>query len=136
MPGLPALATGFEYTRFAPACCGNPQWYSHWEFPGTWTARDLPLAHPLGGNGTEWLGYLHATPAAARVRLEAAGFLRSRGAENLYSPGRRGHSHGVTGQAAWRALPRLDVLLGGQREVAGGWRWNRFELAGKAYFGG
>ena len=49
-----------EYAHFAHSCCGNPPWYRHKQFPGSWALRDVPLGHSLGGEGTEWLGFLRA----------------------------------------------------------------------------
>lgn len=116
LPGLPQVGFGLERASFAPSCCGNPIWYRHWHFLDGWTESGAPLGHPLGGHGTEWLGYGYADLLDARLRLTGRAFVRNREAENLFAPDRAGRSTGGSFQAAFRAAPRIDVLFGAELE--------------------
>lgn len=135
VPAVPSLSLGLERAYFAARCCGNPPWYRHSQFPGGWSGSERPLGHPLGGQGSEWLGYVRATPAHARLRLEARGFLRDRGAENLFVPGRGGRSHGGSATLLWRIARRGDLLLDARGERGEGWSARRLEIGGSTYFG-
>src|SRR5690606_1243413 len=94
VPGMESTSVGVEYTEFAASCCGNPEWYRHWSFPGSWATGDQPLGHPLGGHGSELLLLTETHLLDARLRLHGRFFVRERGIENLYVPGREGRSRG------------------------------------------
>jgi hypothetical protein len=120
VPGVPALAVGAERATFAGHCCGNPPWYRHSALP--WMDRRIPLGHPLGGQGNEWLAYARADLAAARLRLEARAFRRVRGPENLYAPTRLGRSLGGGLDVAIRPYAAVEAFAGGAVEDGAGWR--------------
>lgn len=107
VPGIEALALGLERTAFAGSCCGNPIWYRHWAFQQGWTDGGVPLGHPLGGHGSEWLLHSRADLLDARLRLAGRVFRRRRGAENLFAPDRQGNSRGAS--------------LHGEYRISGGW---------------
>jgi hypothetical protein len=134
LPGLPEVEAGAEYARFSGFCCGNPPWYFHGEFLGNWVAEDVPLGHPLGGEGWEALAYLNADALDARLRLEARGFLRERSdaglftlqqAGNLFAPARTGRSWGGSLDAAWRVTPSLEARVRLFRDAGDGWSEHR-----------
>lgn len=91
-PGLSDVRLGVERTTFAGSCCGNPIWYRHMFLAAGWTEDGVPLGHPLGGHGSEWL--LHASRGfiEERVQLRAELGTRDRQGENLYAPDRTGSS--------------------------------------------
>lgn len=122
LPGLPEVGLGVERTSFGRSCCGNGIWYRHFQHHGGWAAGDAPLGHPLGGHGHETAAYLQLDDPSARLRVNARGFRRFRGAENLYAPGREGRSHGVVGRVRWRAAPPVELELDGGYEQGEGWR--------------
>lgn len=135
IPGLPEVGFGLERASFAPSCCGNPIWYRHWHFLDGWTESGAPLGHPLGGHGTEWLGYGYADLFDARLRLAGRAFLRDREAENLFAPDREGRSAGGLIQAGFRAIPRVDVLLGaGVESGDDGWMESHLGVGVRATF--
>ena len=68
-PLAPGLATGMEWTWFAGHCCGNPPWYRHSALP--WMDRRRPLAHPLGGNGSELRVYGRADALAGTAECRS-----------------------------------------------------------------
>ncbi len=130
----PFAGVGVEYAHFATSCCGNPSWYRHWSFPGAWASRDLPLGHPIGGDGSEVLlhGLLAFPDAGVRLRTEAV--RRNRREENLYSPGRSGASNGVSGELEWAPTSRLRLEMSGSREVGSTWSETTLHLLGKVLF--
>lgn len=111
LPGLPSTALWLERTSFAAACCGNTIWYRNWAFRGGWSADGEPLAHPLGGHGTEWLLGARGDLLDARLHLEGRAFARWRGEENLFAPDRVGDSYGGVVRLEGRLSPRVDLLL-------------------------
>ncbi len=134
MPGLPGLATGFEYTFFDESCCSNPEWYRHHGFPGSWSGEEQPLGHPLGGNGSEWLVYANLDAFDSRLRLGGSTFRRVRGPENLYVPGRGGQSLGLTLDLAARVRPETDLTLEWVLEDGDEWTENRFSAGARTFF--
>lgn len=133
LPGAPGVSVGVEAARFAPSCCGNPEWYRHWGFPGSWAAVDAPLGHPLGGEGKE-LSLYGAVELGSPLRLDARLFGRDRGAENLYTPGREGRSAGGHLTAAWRPWARGEVEVGLGGERGDGWRERHGRAALRVFF--
>jgi hypothetical protein len=131
VPGAPNVALGAEYTTFSVHCCGNPPWYFHGAFPGGWVKDDVPLGHPLGGEGRELLGFGRADLLDARLRLRGRAFLRERRDEgywnmpqragNLFSPTRTGRSAGGAVDLAWRLSPYSELRLAAAREAGDGW---------------
>lgn len=131
VPGWPQLSMGAEYAYFAPPDRTNPGWYGHATHSGGWSARDVPLGHPLGGEGSELLLYGGADLPGARLRVDGRAFRRERGrvgydiaflrAGNLFAPERAGVSHGVALDAAWRPSPRAEVGLSAFRDAGRGW---------------
>jgi hypothetical protein len=134
LPFAPAVGVGVEYSRFASSCCGNPSWYRHWSFEGSWASRELPLGHPVGGAGSELLMHGSLDLPAARLRLKAIAYQRSRGEENLYSPGRSGRSRGVSGTAEWAPTAYLRLQLDGSRETATAWSETNLHVLGGILF--
>lgn len=143
VPGLPAVAAGFEYASFAPLCCGNPSWYTHAGQPGGWVAKGAILGHPLGGEGREFLLYGQADLLDARLRLDARAFRRERGrkgydlflrAGNLFAPERAGWSSGGAVEGLWRANRRTEVRAVLFREVGSGWRTHALDLNASLLF--
>lgn len=110
VPGLEALALGVERTAFAGSCCGNPIWYRHWAFLQGWTDGGVPLGHPLGGHGSEWLLHARADLLDARLLLAGRAFTRHRGAENLFAPDRQGPSRGADLWARYRVRRAWDAI--------------------------
>ena len=102
VPGAETLALGLERTSFAGSCCGNPIWYRHWAYQQGWTHAGVPLGHPLGGHGSEWLLHARADLLDARLRLAGRVFRRRRGAENLFAPDREGSSRGASLHGEYR----------------------------------
>ncbi|HET9984426.1 MAG TPA: capsule assembly Wzi family protein [Longimicrobiales bacterium] len=125
VPGVPALGVGVERASFAGHCCGNPPWYRHSALP--WMDRRIPLGHPLGGQGDEWLAYARADLADARLRLDARAFRRHRGPENLFAPARQGRSLGGALEVALRPYAGLEAFAAGAVEDGVGWRETSLE---------
>jgi hypothetical protein len=119
LPALPELSMGVELARFGTSCCGNPEWYRHWSFHGSWASRDEPLAHPLGGDGRELSTFATFLAADGGLRLRGKGFLRDRGEQNLYSPERLGRSVGGGLGVEWWIAPRTSASLTGRLEHGG-----------------
>jgi hypothetical protein len=120
LPPVPALGVGLELTHFAPSCCGNPLWYRHWGVYGGWAVDDGPLGHPLGGHGTEVLGFLTLELPSAGLRLRGTGYARHRGFENQYAPDRAGKSVGGSARSGMRA-GRGELFADLRFERAGSW---------------
>ncbi|MDP9348348.1 MAG: capsule assembly Wzi family protein, partial [Gemmatimonadota bacterium] len=136
VPGAPQLSLGAEYTHFSLYCCGNPPWYLHAGQRGGWAARDVPLGHPLGGEGREVLLYGGADLLGARLRLDGRAFQRERGREgydtfvragNLFAPERAGTSHGVQLDGSWRFARGTELRVSGVREL--GERWAAHQVS-------
>ncbi len=120
LPGAPDVALGLEATSFAGHCCRNPPWYRHSALP--WIERRIPLGHPLGGQGVEWVGYGRADLLGARLRLAGEAFLRDRGPENLYSPQWQGRSHGAQLSLELSLRPAMELFAAGDTEDGRDWR--------------
>jgi hypothetical protein len=131
-PGLPGLSLGVEAARFGGSCCGNPKWYRHVAYPGSWAAGDEPLAHPLGGEGRELL--LYGRLEAPRLRTVGGGrlFVRERGDDNLFVPGREGISRGLGLDVAWR--PGRLGEIGAELAVETGFGWTETRLRAYTHF--
>lgn len=143
VPGLERVAAGAEYASFATLCCGNPGWYMHSAQPGGWAAADVPLGHPLGGEGRELLVYSHADLMDARLRLDVRAFRRERGREgfdmfvragNLFAPERAGTSTGLALAGLWRATRRTEIRAAALREAGSGWRTHLLDLNASVLF--
>lgn len=142
LPGAPGVSMGVQAATFA-ACCGHGSWYHHSEFTGHWVARDRPLGHPLGGEGSELALHGAAHLAGARLRIAARGFARSRSDEsatrgtgwgNLFAPRRTGRSGGGTLEVLARVSPSLEASLHAFGERGRGWREHAMELELRALF--
>lgn len=133
LPGFPQAALGVEHASFAHSCCGNPPWYRHSGHPGGWAYDQIPLGHPLGGNGSEWLAWVQVDPVQSPLSWDTRFWLRRRGGENLYAPDRIGRSVGGAGQVRVRARSRLDAHLTVSHEAGDGWRESHLR-AGLAKF--
>lgn len=116
LPGAPGVSVGLERTHFAPSCCGNPPWYRHAHFYGGWADEGLPLGHPLGGQGNEWMLYGRADLLDARLRSSWRAFRRERRGENLYVPTREGRSLGGAAELLYRIGARTDLALDARYE--------------------
>lgn len=127
IPMLDGTAVSLEFTRFAPSCCFNPEWYRHSSFPGSWASGDAPLGHPLGGHGREFALILDRYDDAARLHSQVDLFARDRFAENLYVPGRAGRSYGTTVDLSYDATEWLRGTTRLNLESGDGWTERRFE---------
>lgn len=125
VPGMTALSLGLEHAYFAGPCRPHEQgchteyyatWYRHYLFKDGWTMDRQPIGHPLGGDGSEWLVYGTWDNPSNRLRLNARGFVRERGAYNIYSPEREGRSVGGALSAVYRAASGVDLMLTGALE--------------------
>jgi hypothetical protein len=134
LPGAPWLSLGVEGSVFAHSCCGNPPWYRHFAFPGSWALDDRPLGHRLGGQGTELAAYGHADLLDARLRVGAEAFRRGRSGENLYLPGREGGSLGGGWDLAWRFDPRAELGAEAHLEDGRGWHEGTLRLSARWIF--
>jgi hypothetical protein len=127
LPGLPQVGVGAEVAYFSAECCGNGPWYTHSLFRGGWVREDVPLGHPLGGEGREVMVYTQADLFDARLRLDGRVFARRRddegglGRGNLFFATRRNSTGGAV-DAAWRLLPRLELRARYFHERGDGWR--------------
>ncbi|MGH7448971.1 MAG: capsule assembly Wzi family protein, partial [Longimicrobiales bacterium] len=126
VPGLPALAIGFEHTRYSGSCCGNPPWYRNVFFRGSWSDEGRLFAHPLGGHGYEWLAHGRLDLPGSGVLLRAEGFNRWRGHENLFAPERAGLSVGGTVSLVLRRGSSVLRLDAGYEDAAS---WNQHRLS-------
>jgi hypothetical protein len=135
LPGAPQLSLGVEYASISESCCGNPPWYRHGGFPGSWAQGDVPFGLPLGGSGSELLVDSHADLFDARLRLEGRAFRRVRRSENLYVPGREGRSVGLALDGAWRLGPGAEIYLSGAREDGQGWAEDALDVGGRLFTG-
>ncbi|MFS8636645.1 MAG: capsule assembly Wzi family protein [Gemmatimonadota bacterium] len=116
IPIFPSASLRLEHTVFDEACCGNTIWYRNWAFRGGWTDAGIPLGHPLGGHGREWLAELRTDLHEARLRMAVGARLRHRGDENLFAPQRTGDAVGVWLRGALRASRRIEVFVAGAVE--------------------
>jgi Capsule assembly protein Wzi len=134
LPGAEGLSIGVERTSFAAGSFKNTMWYRSWSLRGGWTDDRLPLGHPLGGHGTEWLVYGAADVLAARLRVDAGVARRDRAAENLLAPERTGTSTALSLDVAWRAARWLDLSAGVRHEDGtAGWTASRIVTAVRAW---
>lgn len=134
LPGMPRVSAGVERASFATSCCGNPPWYRHAAFPGGWAHRDLPLGHPLGGEGTESLAWTRVDSKQLPLSLAWRGWMRERGAENLYTPLRQGKSWGTAGELRWRGWNRADAQLSISREAGDAWSETQLRIGVTRFF--
>lgn len=107
--GSHALDVTLERTIIDHHCCGNPLWYRHGQFQGSWAQDDMPIATVLGGHGNETALSARTVSGNAALRAQIRGFARSRGLENLYSPERQGKSAGASAALSIRLTPTLEV---------------------------
>jgi hypothetical protein len=126
LPGLSAVAAGFEHTRYARLCCGNTIWYRSVFFRGSWADEGRLFAHPLGGHGREWLAHLRVDLPQRGLLLRAEVMARRRGAENLYAPEREGRSYGGS-VSVWYA-PRPATVLRFDAGFEDAQRWTLHRL--------
>lgn len=134
LPGLSRTSIGVERASFAHSCCGNPPWYRHAAFPGGWAHRDLPLGHPLGGEGTESLVWTRTDFKRLPMTLEWRGWMRDRGPENLYAPVRQGGSWGTGGGLRWWGWNRTDAYLSLLREAGSEWSETQLRAGVNRFF--
>lgn len=134
VPGAPTVAAGIEAASFAHSCCNNPPWYRHAGHPGGWAVDDLPLGHPLGGDGTELHTWLRADLVRIPVAWEAGAWLRRRGAENLFAPTWVGRSVGASAEATWHFSGAADGQVQLEHEFGDGWNQTRLQASISRYF--
>jgi len=137
VPGLPGVSVGLERTHFSPSCCDNPPWYRHAQFFDGWADGGLPLGHPLGGQGNEWLLYGRVDLLEAGIHSSWRAFRRERWGENLYVPTRPGRSLGGAFEVLYRVGSRTDLAVDTSYErgrAAGGWGELRSFLGIRTYF--
>lgn len=128
VPWAPWLSLGVARTSMAPSCCGNPIWYRNYAFRGGWADDGVPLGHPLGGQGVEWLGYGRADVLDARLQLDGRVFARERGEENLFAPDREGGSVGGGLRATYLGNGRWQAFLAAALEDGWNTDWRETEL--------
>jgi hypothetical protein len=135
LPGLPQAALGAEYTYFKHACCGHGPWYFNATLQGHWVVHEVPLGHPLGGEGAEYALYAQGEAFASRLRLDARLYRADRsersrdvfGGANLYAPARTGRALGGRLDASWRLARHFDAHARFARESGAGWREQHLE---------
>lgn len=126
LPWLPALSVGLEHTRYSQSCCGNPIWYRHFFYRGSWADRGRLIAHPLGGHGYEWLGRGELEMPEVGLLLRGAAALRHRGQENLFAPEREGRSVAGSVGVEYRFAGGTSLHVNGLLERGSGWDMHRF----------
>ena len=111
LPGLPEVSVGFEWASFAGPGATGRRWFRHGVFEDNWTVQGRLLAHPLGGDGSEFrlLGGIDAVQARLRGRWHVA--FQDRGSTNLFAPDREGKSWEVGGSLGVR-LWSLGEIIG------------------------
>jgi hypothetical protein len=121
-----------ERASFAESCCGNPIWYRHHRFLGSWASDGVMIGHPLGGDGTEHAVALRATSPSGTLRGRVRAFTRERGDENVFSLERAGGSTGAELDVAVRANRRLELEINAHTEQGeGSWNETRLRLGGR-----
>jgi hypothetical protein len=133
VPGAEGLALGAAYTAIAERCCGNSPWYRHAAFEGNWAAQDLPLGHPLGGEGSEWLAYGTLDRPERNFRVEGRLYRRDRSGQNLYVPGRE-ESFGGAMSGSWWPRRHAEVEARVQVEAGSGWSEHELGIGTNLYF--
>lgn len=134
VPGLPQVAFGVEYTAFVPWDRNSGIWYQHGGFRDGWTHAGVPLGHPLGGHGSEWLAHARADALNARLHIAARAYARERDEGNLFAPDREGRSTGGSVSARFRIVRGVEVLTHGEiEEGRSGWRRNVGYLGLRAF---
>jgi hypothetical protein len=122
VPGLPRLAVGVERTSYAQSCCGNPIWYRHVFYRGSWAVEGRLLAHPLGGHGRELLAHARYDLPERGLLVSAEAFQRQRYHENLFAPERHGPSIGGRASLEVGGPMALSLRMQASHERAEGWR--------------
>jgi hypothetical protein len=121
-----------ERTNFNGMCCGNPIWYRHGRYRGSWADDGVMIGHSLGGHGREnevAIGF--ATPNGA-LRVRVRGFMRERGDENVYAPERAGGSNGGDVELALHAMDRIEIeMKGGTEQGDLDWSETRFVIGAR-----
>ncbi len=133
VPGLPSLGLGFEATHIGFISRRTVKWYAHFRQRGGWFTGDVPLGHPLGGNGRE-LRLYGTLLAGDRVFVDAALFARRRFRSHLQAPGREGIARGGELSASVKPLRRLELRLGANAEFGEGWTERGAELSALLHF--
>jgi hypothetical protein len=126
VPGVPALAAGLERTSFAQSCCGQPIWFRHIYYRGSWADEGRLFAHPLGGHGREWLAHVRLDLPAVGVLARADGFVRDRHHENLFALERMGRAVGGSVSLDLRLTGRATFRLDASHEQGEAWDASRF----------
>jgi hypothetical protein len=134
LPGAPWLSLGAEVSYFQHSCCGNPPWYRHSAFRGSWAWEDQPLGHRLGGQGSEGVVYGSADLLDERLRIRGEAFGRGRSGENLYVPGRTAGSLGGGGEVTWRFTPRAELEAEARGENGRGWSESSLRVSARWMF--
>jgi hypothetical protein len=136
LPGVPRLAAGVEYSWFGyHPTADRPvwYWYENRPTPGPWAAGATPLGHALGGNGSEWMGYVEGDWLKSRLQWNAHLAFRERDPRNLYAPDRAGESTAVAAEVSYRFAQWGQVSVVGYREAAEDWREQRLQLLFSAF---
>jgi hypothetical protein len=126
IPALPALGVGVERTSFAQSCCGQPIWYRHIYYRGSWADEGRLFAHPLGGHGREWLATARLDLPQRGLLVRADAFTRDRYHENLFAPDRMGRSVGGSGGVQVGLASGTVLRLDAGVERGDGWDSARF----------
>jgi hypothetical protein len=130
--GNSPLDITFERASFAESCCGNPIWYRHHRFLGSWASDGVMIGHPLGGDGIEYAAILCAASPSGTVRGRIRAFTRERGNENVFSLERAGRSAGGELEVALRLRTRFELDMNARREHGeASWNETQFRLGGR-----
>lgn len=132
LPGVPGVGVGAEFARIPARCCGHGMWYRHWSFRDGWSVDGQALGHPLAGEGKQWALFGDAHLLDGRLMLEAEGFRRWRGVENMLGPTREGWSSGGQVRLAWTSPP--GILVEGQWGTELGVDWDEVTFQARLGF--
>jgi hypothetical protein len=129
LPGVEAVRIGVERAVFAGCFdCKNTRWYRNWFFREGWTDGGMPIGHPLGGHGREWMAFADFDLPATSMVVGGDVRFRDRRAENLFAPDWQGASRAAALRISW--LPRGRWFMNAEGAVErgdSGWSTGAFE---------
>ncbi len=133
VPGLPSLALGFEATHIGHITRRTVVWYAHFRQRGGWYTGDVPLGHPMGGNGRE-LRLYGTLLAGDRVYLDAAAFRRTRYSSHVRAATRGGIAYGGELRFNVRASDSTELRLETRLERGRSWTEHHTALTALLHF--
>jgi hypothetical protein len=134
--GSQAVDLTLERTHIDHQCCGNPIWYRHGQFQGSWAQDGKPIATVLGGHGSETALTVRAVSGGAGVRAQLRGFVRTRAEENIYAPEREGGSAGANAKLTVRLTRALEAHAAGWYEAGDDWSERRVQVGAQWHLTG